>query len=194
MSIADANRTIVIGENPFIRQSATDGGPNSTEASFWRVFWSPAGPGHVLYMKSELTGEGWRIWADNIALARWLQNTVQGMLNPALADTSLSVAEASFHQPQGDPRISWTEGLSAYGEEISLTWHDIGEPLLLHSQPHEVPGRQYGLCTQLVPALGTRLVRNGVQAAGRSWAREREGRAFSTSALAFAESWTEGRG
>jgi len=36
-------------------------------------------------------------------------------------------------------------------------------------------------------------VRNGVQAAGRSLAREREGRAFSTSALAFAESWTETR-
>ena len=193
MSIADANRTIVIGENPFLRQSPTDGAPNSTDASFWRVFWSPAGPGHVLYMKSELTGADWRIWSDNIAMARWLQNTVQGMLNPALADTSLPVTEAGFAAPEGDPRISWTERLSAHDEEISLTWYEIGDPLLLHSQPHQVAGRQYGLCTQLVPALGTRLTRNGVQAAGRSWPREREGRPFSTSALAFAESWTETR-
>jgi hypothetical protein len=47
------------------------------------------------------------------------------------------------------------------------------------------------VCTVLIPALGTRLVRNGVEAEGRSWPREREGRPFSTSALAFSESWTE---
>ena len=40
-------------------------------------------------------------------------------------------------------------------------------------------------------ALGTRLVRNGIDAKGQSWPREREGRPFSTSALAFSESWTE---
>jgi hypothetical protein len=51
--------------------------------------------------------------------------------------------------------------------------------------------RRYGVCTLLIPALGTRLVRNGVEATGRSWPREREGRPFSTSALAFSESWTE---
>ena len=43
----------------------------------------------------------------------------------------------------------------------------------------------------LIPALGSRLVRNGVEAKGRSWPREREGRPFSTSALAFSESWTQ---
>jgi len=31
------------------------------------------------------------------------------------------------------------------------------------------------------------------QAKGKSWPREREARPFSTSALAFAESWTEAR-
>jgi hypothetical protein len=45
----------------------------------------------------------------------------------------------------------------------------------------------------LVPALGARLSRNGVEAAGRPWRREREGRPFSTCALAFSESWTETR-
>ena len=36
-------------ENPFIRLSPKDGEPNSTEASYWRIIFSPAGPGHVLY-------------------------------------------------------------------------------------------------------------------------------------------------
>ena len=55
MSIADPNKTILTGENPFIRLSHKDGDPNSTEASYWRIIFSPAGPGHVLYLKSELT-------------------------------------------------------------------------------------------------------------------------------------------
>src|SRR3546814_1389910 len=48
------------------------------------------------YVKSELTEGDWRIYSDNIAMARWLQETVQGMLNPALADTSIPVVEAEF--------------------------------------------------------------------------------------------------
>ena len=79
----------------------------------------------------------------------------------------------------------------APGEEIVLTWYEIGEPLLIHTQPNELPHRRYGVCTILIPALAARLSRNGVEAAGRPWPREREGRPFSTCALAFSESWTE---
>jgi hypothetical protein len=89
--------------------------------------------------------------------------------------------------------IPATSGLStsSRSEDISLTWFDIGEPLLIHSQPNQIPNRRYGVCTVLIPALGTRLVRNGIEAKGQSWPREREGRPFSTSALAFSESWTD---
>ena len=192
MSVADPNRVIVTGENPFIRLSAKDGDPNSTDASFWRILFSPAGPGHVLYLKSELTENRWRAYADNIAMARWLQSTVQGMLNPETADRDMPVVDADFEK-SGDPRYFWTERVMARGEEITLTWYDMGDPLLIHTQPNAQPGRPYGVCTILIPALGTRLVRNGVEATGRPWPREREGRPFSTSALAFSESWTEAR-
>src|SRR5215467_5542934 len=152
MSIADPNKTILTGENPFIRLSLKDGDPNSTDASYWRIIFSPAGPGHVLYLKSELTEERWRIYSD---------------------------------------RYFWTEHIKSHSEDISLTWFDIGEPLLIHSQPNQIPNRRYGVCTVLIPALGTRLVRNSIEAKGQSWPREREGRPFSTSALAFSESWTD---
>lgn len=192
MATSDPNRVILTGENPFIRLSANDGDPNSTDASFWRILFSPGGPGHVLYLKSELTENRWRIWSDNIAMARWLQQTVQGMLNAELKDTSIPVTEATFAK-SGDPRYFWTETVSARGEEVALTWHDIGDPLLLHVLPNQLPNRPYGVCTVLIPAASTRLTLNGVQAAGQSWPREREGRPFSTSALAFSESWTEAR-
>jgi hypothetical protein len=41
MSIADPNKTILTGENPFIRLSSKDGDPNSTDASYWRIIFSP---------------------------------------------------------------------------------------------------------------------------------------------------------
>jgi hypothetical protein len=190
---ADPNRVILTGENPFIRLSVNDGDPFTTNASFWRIITCQAGPGHVLYLTSELTGNRWRIYADNIAMARWLQSTVQGMLNPETADLSIPVTEAQFTK-SGDPRYFWTEIVKSRDEEIGLTWYQIGEPLLIHTQPNAEPDRRpYGVCTLLIPALGARLTRNGVEAAGRSWPREREGRPFSTCALAFSESWTEAR-
>lgn len=189
---ADSNRLILTGENPFIRLSEAEGGPVATNASFWRILLSPAGPGHVLYLRSELTQHRWRIYADNIAMARWLQNTVQGMLNGELSDLSIPVTDATFTQ-FGDARDFWTERLTAHGEDISLTWHDIGEPLLIHTQPGSPPARKYGVCTVLIPALGARVTVNGVPARGRPFPTEREGRPFSTCALAFSESWTEAR-
>ncbi len=120
-------------------------------------------------------------------MARWLQTTVQGSLNEETADPEIPVADAIFDR-SGDVRSFWTEVVSAYDEEVQLTWYDIGEPLLIHTTPGERP---YRVATMLVPALGARLTVNGVQARGRAWPRDRDGRPFSTCALAFSESWTE---
>jgi hypothetical protein len=188
----DPNRLILTGENPFIRLSETAGGTITTNASFWRILISPSGPGHVLYLKSELTQDRWKIYADNIALARWLQNTVQGMLNGELSDTSIPVTDAAFDRV-GNARDFWTEQAVSHDEEVALTWYDIGEPLLIHTEPGPPPARNYGVCTVLIPALGARLTVNGAQAKGRPFPAEREGRPFSTCALAFSESWTAAR-
>jgi hypothetical protein len=48
MPTVDPNAVILTGENPIIRLSDTDGGPKTTDASFWRITLSPGGPGHVL--------------------------------------------------------------------------------------------------------------------------------------------------
>ena len=189
---ADPNHVVLTGENPFIRLSETDGAPFTTNASFWRIIFCPAGPGHVLFLKSELTKDRWRIYSDNITMARWLQLTVQGMLNAETADQAIPVIDAVFSK-SGNARDFWTESLVAYDDEIELTWYSIGEPLLIHTQPNAEPGRPYGVCTVLIPALGARLSLNGVQATGQAFPREREGRPFSTCALAFSESWTAAR-
>lgn len=192
MTTVDANRVILIGENSVIRLSNEDSDAFTTNASFWRVLSSPGGPGHVLYLKSELTEAHWRIYADNIAMARWLQSTVIGAINAELLDLTIPVIDGRFEK-SGDARDFWTESLDTRDEQIALTWYALGDPLLVHTQPNTLPGRPYGMCTVLIPALGARLTLNGKEAQGRPWPREREGHASSTCVLGFCESWTEPR-
>ena len=186
----DPNKVLLTGENPFMRLSDSLEQLVTTNASFWRVILSPKGYGHVLFLKSELTDGRWRVYSDNIALTRWLQDTVQGVLNDDLRDTTLQVTDADF-ESSGDLRSFWTENISADDEKISLTWYDIGEPMLRHTQPFSQPDRPYGVSTVLIPCKGARLTLNGEHAKGQPQRRDWDGREFSSCALAFAESWTE---
>src|SRR5215475_15903833 len=192
MSTVDANSVIVTGENSVIRLNDNDNDAFTTQASFWRILTSPAGPGDVLYLKSELTEDRWRIYSDNIAMARVLQSTVLGAIYAELLDRTIAVIDAQFSK-SGDVRDFWTERLVARDEEVVLTWYEMGEPFLVHTPTNAVPGRPYGMCTVLVPALGARLTHNGIEAQGRPWPRQREGRPSSTCVLGLCESWTEAR-
>ena len=185
----DPNRLLLTGENPYIRLSQTDDGPTTSDASFWRILFSPGGPGHVLFLQSELTNDQPRVYTDNIQMTRWLQGEIQGRINPTFGNLEFPAIEASFRS-SGDLRSFWTEWVNAGSDEIALTWHDLGEPFLSHSFPGGNPERPHGVSTVLIPANGARLTINGRQATGRPFPRQRDARAHSTCALAFSESWT----
>ena len=185
----DPNRLLLTGENPYIRLSAADDGPVTSDASFWRILFSPGGPGHVLFLQSELTGNEPRIYTDNIQMTRWLQGEIQGRINATFGDQEIPATEASFRS-SGDLRSFWTEWVAAPGEDIALTWYDLGEAFLSHSFPGANPERPHGVSTVLIPANGARITRNGQQASGRPFPRQRDARLHSTCALAFSESWT----
>ena len=184
----DPNRVLLTGENPYIRLSETDDGPVTTDASFWRILFSPGGPGHVLFLQSELTGNEARIYTDNIQMTRWLQGEIQGRINATFGNLEIPAREASFGS-SGDLRSYWTESVNAGGEEIALTWYDLGEPFLSHSFPGGNPERPHGVATVLIPANGARLTINGNFANGQPFPRQRDARTHSTCALAFSESW-----
>ena len=187
-SSVDPNRVLLTGENPYIRLGETDGGPNTTDASFWRILFSPGGPGHVLFLESELTGSEPKVYTDNIQMTRWLQGEIQGRINPTFGNLEIPAQEASF-ESSGDLRSFWTESLSSQDEEISMTWYDLGEPFLSHRLPGGNPERPHGVATVLIPANAARLTVNGRFAKGRPFPRERDGRTHSTCSLAFSESW-----
>ncbi len=184
----DPNRVLLTGENPYIRLSETDDGPVTTDASFWRILFSPGGPGQVLFLQSELTGNEPRIYTDNIQMTRWLQGEIQGRINATFGNLEIPARQATFGS-SGDLRSYWTESVNAQGEEIALTWYDLGEPFLSHSFPGGNPERPHGVATVLIPASGARLTINGNFAKGRPFPRQRDARTHSTCALAFSESW-----
>ena len=184
----DPNRVLLTGENPYIRLSETDGGPTTTDASFWRILFSPGGPGHVLFLQSELTDDQPKVYTDNVQMTNWLQEEIQGKINPTFGNLEIPAREASF-QRSGDLRSFWTESVSSHDEEISLTWYDLGEPFLSHSFPGSNSERPHGVSTVLIPAKSARLTVNGSFARGSSFPRQRNGRTHSTCALAFSESW-----
>ena len=190
VSPVDPNEVRITGENSFIRLSHEAGGPQTTRASHWRALLSPAGPGHVLLLQSDVTDNQIRVYADNIALARWFQEEIEG--SPAFADQSLPVVEAAFSR-HGDGRSFSTEKVITRDAEISLTWYELGEPFLIRFAPGNLPGRPHGVYSVLIPAAKAQLVINGRVASGKAFPDEIGGHAGSACSLAWSETWVRPR-
>ena len=182
----DPNRVLLTGENSFIRLA--EGDEQTTRTSHWRVLLSPVGAGHVLFIKSELT-EGVRIFADNVALARWLQEEIETLLFPEFADQSARVEEAEFNR-KGDTFSYWTETIESDDDQISLTWYDFLEPFML-VVPAGSPQRPHGVYSCFTPARAGRIIVNGNQAAGAVVQEMRGDRHSSTACLAWSETWVK---
>lgn len=181
-------KIILNGENPFIWLHETEGGPRTTEASIWTITYSEKGSGHILLIKSELTDNKWRIYTDNHEVARWMQTTVQGMLNPETADQSIPIIEAEFSR-HGDVRSIWTQTVKSVQDEIIMEWYDIKEPILVQDEKISEPGRPYGVSAVMMPAGNAQLTLNKKKAKGEIWPMDLNGHPFNTAALAFSENW-----
>ena len=192
MPPVDPNAVLMTGENSFIRLSADGGKTQSDRVSHWRVLWCPAGAGHVLFMQSTLTDGRVRIYGDNIAVARWLQSTIETLLFPAFADTTLPVVAAAFER-RGGPGSTATETIVAANARITLSWYDCIEPFVLHAPPG-FNDRPIGVFSTFFPARGAQLEMDGRVATGRVWPEMRGDRQSSSACLAWSETWVKPRG
>ncbi len=181
------------GENSFLRLRAAEDAPVTTQTSHWRVLLSPGGPGHALFLQSELTDNQVSNYSDNIALARCLQVEVEQGLNPDFADEGIAVAEASFSR-HGDVRSFSAEKIVSRDMEITLTWYDLGDPFFIHFEPGSLSqGLPHGVYSVLTPANKARLVVNGKDAQGQPFAMDLGGHAGSSCSLAWSETWVRPR-
>jgi hypothetical protein len=182
----DPNQVRLTGENQYMRLHTEAQGPMTTRCSHWRILVSPAGPGHVLFLRSDVTDDERRIYADNIALVRWLQQEI--LSSGEFSDQDLPVIDAVFSR-SGDSRFVWTETIETLTEHIALTWYDFGEAFVISVPPGSTPGRPLGWSSVFVPARRAQLTLNGRVATGRPFPEPRGDRMSSTAGLALSETW-----
>lgn len=187
----DPNDVLMTGENSFIRLSPDGGKTPSDRISHWRVLWCPAGAGHVLFMQSTLTGNQVRIYGDNVAVARWLQRTIETLLYPAFADEMLPVIGAEFAR-DGDPRSTAVELIVSAMDRIRLTWYDCIAPFVL-TVPPGFNNRPIGVFSTFFPARGAQVELNGQFATAQPWPEMRGDRQGSSACLAWSETWVKPR-
>ena len=187
-SPTDPNQVRLTGENSYIRLSEEENGPQTTRTSHWRILLSPAGAGHVLFIKCGEFDDEIRIYADNIALARWLQEEIECLLFPDFADQSIPVTDAEFTK-SGDVRSFWTEKVVSDDDELLLTWHDFLEPYMLRVEAGSAPGRPHGVYSCFVPARRAQLTINGNVVAGQPVLEMRGDKPSSSACLAWSETW-----
>ena len=187
----DPNDVLMTGENSFIRLSLDGGATLSTRISHWRVLWCPAGSGHTLFMQSPLIDNRVQIYGDNIAVARWLQRTIETLLYPAFADINTPVIGAQFARA-GDPRSTAVEAVTTATERILLTWYDCIDPFVLTMAPG-MNNRPIGVFSTFFPAKSAQIELNGRVAPGLPWPEMRGDRQSSSACLAWSETWVKPR-
>jgi hypothetical protein len=187
----DPNDVLMTGENSFIRLSPDGGATQSDRFSHWRVLWCPAGAGHALFMQSTLVGGEVRVYSDNVAVARWLQRTIETLLYPAFADTKLAVVPAEFGR-SGDPSSTAVETIVAGSDRIRMTWYDCITPFVLNAPPG-FNNRPLGVFSTFFPAKSARVELNGRFATASPWPEMRGDRQGSSATLAWSETWVKPR-
>ena len=190
--MVDPNEVRMTGENSFIRLAKEAGGPETTRASHWRILYSPGGQGHALFLQSDVTDGEVRVYSDNIAVARWLQDEMESMFFPAFADQSIPVIDAEF-MAAGDGINHWTETIESPYETVSMAWHDFHESLVIKAAPNARPGRPLGIYSTFTPARQAQLTLNGEVALGTAQPDRLGDTDSSTACLAWSETWTRAR-
>jgi hypothetical protein len=182
----DPNQVRLTGENQYMRLHTEAQGPMTTRASHWRILLSPSGPGHVLFLRSDVTDDERRIYTDNIALVRWLQGEI--LAAGEFSDQTIPVSHAVFSR-SGNSQSFWTEIIDTTVEHIALTWYDFGEPFVISVPAGSVPDRPLGWSSVFVPARRAQLSLNGRVATGYPFPEPRGDRMSSTAGLALSETW-----
>ncbi|MCI0528282.1 MAG: hypothetical protein L0Y56_12655 [Nitrospira sp.] len=177
---------IIAGENSFLRLSQDGGKTMAHRTSHWRVFWSPAGPGHALFIESELI-DGIKIYSDNVALARYLQRQIEYLLHKPFGDTEIPVIDAAFYR-EGDPRSCAAERVESESDSIRLVWYDFIIAFNFSAEPG-FNNRPIGVQTTFFPATSAEIYVNGKFATGKPWPEKRGEQQTSSACLAWCETW-----
>lgn len=187
MTAIDPNKIHFTGENSFLRLKTDADGPETTVCAHWRALISPGGAGTCLFMRSDATGDQVKLYADNVDMARWLQE-LEAILNPPFADKSMTIEEAQFSR-EGAFGGTYREVVETSAGRIVMSWSDMGEPFQLRLPPDNGDTGPWGVYSCLTPCRSGSLDFMGTTAKGTPYANELAGHPASSSCLAWSETW-----
>ena len=185
--MVDPHDVVMTGENSFIRLSPDGGKSLVTRASHWRVLWSPAGQGHVLFLETKSI----QIFSDNVGMTRYLQHEIEKLLYEPFADPKLPVVDAKFERT-GHSLATVEERITSQKDFLVLSWWDFINPFILTMPPGAMK-RPLGVYSTFIPARAAQLTLNGEACPGAVFEQERFGKPSSSCCLAWSESWTRPR-
>ena len=187
-------KAFVSGENPGIRLLDRENGTVLAAASFWRILWSPVGPGHVCYLT---TGDGKSAGdlrvalVDNPKLHEYLVSQILGTFDKSYGERPFTVVPATFAK-SGDLVKEWKETCRSNNNTytIELVWRDFYEPFQLDT-PVGGQRNPFGVTSFFIPAKVAQVIVNGKSLPGNVYPVARGPVQNSTAFLAFSESWVK---
>jgi hypothetical protein len=186
-------RVAVIGENPVIRLATKEGAAPSTSVSFWRVYASPVGEGHVCFITSDIKADGPTpddvrlAFTDNDKLAAYVATELMTAFDRAYAARPFPVRRARFER-SGNTATAWKETITADGYAVTLVWRDFDEAFAIESHVG-APHNPYTIRSTFIPAKAADVTINGSVVSGTVTPRTIGSRQSSSAFLAFAETW-----
>src|SRR5438552_16509153 len=129
------NQVRLTGENQYMRLHTEAQGPMTTRASHWRILLSPRGPGHVLFLRSDVTDNERRIYTDNIAMTRWLQEEI--LAAGEFSDSTIPIMHAVFSR-SGNSQSFWTATIDPLTEHLAHHRDELREPFSIRGPPGSV--------------------------------------------------------
>ncbi len=177
-------KAFLSGENPYISLLDKPDGTSLTQASFWRIHWSPVGPGHVCYVTAgaEKAPGAVRIALfDNKRLLDYLTNEVLGTFNKSYVERPFTPVSAATFNAGGDSIKEWRETCQSDQYKVELIWRELREPGLVDILAGSRPTNPFGITYLRIPAGRAEVLINGKPAPG--------GSVPDGSFLAFGETW-----
>ena len=177
-------RVYLSGENPVVFLFDRAGGETETFVSFWRIHWSPVGPGHVCYVTSGREGSAGALRIalhDNARLYEYLTKEVLGSYNRAYVDRPFTAIGGAAFASGGDAQQEHRESCRTSGYTVDLAWREPRTPGLVDILPGSRPTNPFGITYLRIPVGEASVTINGRAAPGVSVPDE--------SFLAFGETW-----
>jgi hypothetical protein len=178
------------GENPIVSLKEDPQAEESTNVTFFRIVWSPAGIGHAAFVSTPSLGNRPRGYTDNMTLGRWLRDEMlkhyAHYAKKPIDQIPLAGARFTW---SGDARRQWEERIVAEREDLRLMWSNLGAPFVVNNPGGSTGAFPFHVISVFIPAQAAALEVNGLRAAGRAFPRNIAGMPSSTCFLAFSETW-----